>query len=193
MALPFKKIEVLQGDITMMKVDAIVNAANNSLMGGGGVDGAIHKAGGKKILEECLAWVNKFGSLPTGSAMITSGGNMTAKYVVHTAGPVWNGGKTNEAQLLQNAYVHSLKAAVENSVSTIAFPNISTGVYRFPKELAAEIAITAVLNFLKKNASIEKVSFVCFDEENFGLYLRKLEELKTTDNAQFKSDEPDLS
>src|SRR5437773_5662941 len=164
------RIELQQGDITRIRADAIVNAANSSLMGGGGVDGAIHRAGGKKILEECTEYVSKRGRLPTGEAMITSGGNLPAKFVIHTVGPVWNGGRNNEENLLANAYFNSLKLAVEKNLRSIAFPNISTGVYRFPKERAAEIAAKTVSSFLKTNSSVEKVIFICFDEENYKLY-----------------------
>lgn len=153
-----------------MEVDAIVNAANSSLMGGGGVDGAIHRAGGKKILEECMTYVSRHGRLPAGKAMITSGGNLPAKFVIHTVGPVWNGGNHNEEKLLGNAYHNSLLLAVTNHCKTIAFPNISTGVYHFPKELAAEIAIDIVNSFIASNPSFEKIFFVCFDEENYLLY-----------------------
>jgi O-acetyl-ADP-ribose deacetylase (regulator of RNase III) len=168
------RIELVQGDITKVRADAIVNAANSSLMGGGGVDGAIHRAGGKKILEECTEYVSKHGRLPTGEAMITSGGNLPAAFVIHTVGPVWNGGRNNEETLLANAYVNSLKLAVEKNLRSIAFPNISTGVYHFPKERAAEIAVKAVSSFLKRNSSVEKVIFVCFDEENYKIYEQAL-------------------
>jgi len=168
------RIELLTGDITKLQVDAIVNAANSSLMGGGGVDGAIHRAGGKKILEECMEYVSKHGRLPTGEAMITSGGNLPAKFVIHTVGPVWNGGRNNEEKLLANAYSNSLQLAADNNLLSIAFPNISTGVYHFPKEQAARIAIETVSSFLKKNISIERVIFVCFDEENYKIYERLL-------------------
>jgi len=164
------RIELITGDITKLRLDAIVNAANSSLMGGGGVDGVIHRAGGKKILEECMEYVSKYGRLSTGEAMITSGGNLPAKFVIHTVGPVWNGGRNNEAKLLANAYSNSLQLAAENNLRSIAFPNISTGVYDFPKERAAEIAVESVSSFLKKNSSIEKVIFVCFDEENYKIY-----------------------
>jgi O-acetyl-ADP-ribose deacetylase (regulator of RNase III) len=152
-----------------MEVDAIVNAANTSLMGGGGVDGAIHRAGGPKILEECRAIVARQGKCKTGEAVITSGGNLLAKYVIHTVGPVWNG-NPKEEQLLANAYINSLKLAMEHDVKTIAFPNISTGIYRFPKERAAEIALNAVKSFPLANSSLETVISVCFDEENFNIY-----------------------
>jgi len=166
----FSLIKLIQGDITKMEVDAIVNAANSSLMGGGGVDGAIHRAGGHAILAECREIVARHGRCETGQAVITSGGNLPAKFVVHTVGPVWHGGNNNEADLLRNAYLNSLKLAVENGVETIAFPNISTGVYGFPKEKAAEIAIDTVTQFLSKNDQIKQVYFVCFDQENYELY-----------------------
>lgn len=168
------RIELLKGDITRISADAVVNAANSSLMGGGGVDGAIHRAGGKKILEECMEYVSKDGRLPTGEAMITSGGNLPAKFVIHTVGPVWNGGRNNEETLLANAYLNTLKLAAEKKLRSIAFPNISTGVYHFPKELAAEIAVKTVSSFLNQNSSVEKVIFVCFDEENYKIYEQAL-------------------
>lgn len=171
-----ERIEVLKGDITLIAADAIVNAANSSLMGGGGVDGAIHRAGGKKILEECMAWVKQFGQLPAGSAMITSGGALAAKYVIHTVGPVWRDGRSNEDDLLQLAYMNSLQLADKYQLKTIAFPNISTGVYHFPKERAAIIALSTVTDFLKSNSSVSKVTFVCFDGENFNLYTDQLDE-----------------
>ena len=168
------KIELIRGDITKLKIDAIVNAANTSLMGGGGVDGAIHRAGGPSILEECKIIVARQGGCPTGEAVITSAGNLPAKFVIHTVGPVWNGGKRNERELLSNAYRNSLQLASENGVTTIAFPNISTGVYHFPKEEAAGIAIKTVKDFLKENKDIERVIFVCFDEENYNIYSKLL-------------------
>src|SRR6185312_15695787 len=129
-----KRIKVIQGDITKLHVDAIVNAANSSLMGGGGVDGAIHRAGGKAILEECIKIVNRQGGCKTGEAVITTGGNLPAKYVIHTVGPVWSKSNTKQNDLLANCYRNSLKLAVQNQIKTIAFPNISTGVYHFPKQ-----------------------------------------------------------
>ena len=161
------RIEVLMGDITKVEVDAIVNAANSSLMGGGGVDGAIHRAGGPAILAECKKIVNRQGRCKTGEAVITTAGNLPAKYVIHTVGPVWNGGSNNERAKLEDCYFNSLKLAVENGCKTIAFPNISTGVYRFPKEEAARIAVESILNFLSNNTTIEMVLLVCFDEENY--------------------------
>lgn len=164
------RIVLIQGDITKQKVDAIVNAANSSLMGGGGVDGAIHRAGGPAIMEECrqiIAWQGRCG---TGEAVITTGGNLSVRFVIHTVGPVWHGGNSNEDELLENAYSNSLQLALENGVETIAFPNISTGVYGFPKERAAEIAVKTVTKFLAENEQIRKVYFVCFDQENYELY-----------------------
>ena len=155
-----------QGDITTLEVDAIVNAANSGLRGGGGVDGAIHRAGGPQIMEAC----RKIGGCPTGEAVVTPGGNLKAKYVIHAVGPVWNGGNKNEEELLASAYRNSLKRAVEKQIKTIAFPNISTGIYGFPKDRAAEIAIREVKKFLKSNPSIEEVIFCCFDDENYELY-----------------------
>jgi O-acetyl-ADP-ribose deacetylase (regulator of RNase III) len=166
----FSRIALLQGDITKMEVDAIVNAANSSLMGGGGVDGAIHRAGGPAILSECREIVARQGRCETGQAVITSGGNLPAKFVIHTVGPIWRGGNNNETNLLQNAYLNSLRLAVENGIETIAFPNISTGVYGFPKDKASLIAIETVTRFLSENEQIKQVYFVCFDEENYELY-----------------------
>ncbi len=143
----FKKVEIHKGDISKLKVDAIVNAANNTLLGGGGVDGAIHRAAGKKLLEEC----KKLNGCKTGEAKITKGYNLSAKNVIHTVGPVWNGGKHNEDELLASCYCNSLKLAVENGIKSIAFPAISTGVYRFPLERATKIAIDEVTKFLKEN------------------------------------------
>ncbi len=167
-------IKLLLGDITKIGVDAIVNAANSSLLGGGGVDGAIHRAGGRAILDECRKIVERQGGCPTGEAVITTAGNMPARYVIHTVGPVWHGGMNNEDQLLANAYSNSLRLAVDNGVKTIAFPNISTGVYGFPKERAAKIAIEAVRKFLENDKSLHEVVFVCFDRENHAIYERLL-------------------
>jgi O-acetyl-ADP-ribose deacetylase (regulator of RNase III) len=163
-------IQLIKGDITKLKVDAIVNAANSSLLGGGGVDGAIHRAGGPKILEECMVIREKQGGCKTGEAVITTGGNLPAKYVIHTVGPVWYGGKNNEDELLANAYKNSLRLATEYEIKSIAFPNISTGVYGFPKQRAAKIAVNAVKDFFNLTTLIKEVFFVCFDEENYKIY-----------------------
>jgi O-acetyl-ADP-ribose deacetylase len=164
------RIEFIKGDITKQQVDAIVNAANSSLMGGGGVDGAIHRSGGPLILEECRKIVDKQGGCATGEAVITTGGNLPAKFVIHTVGPVWNGGRKGEAIKLADCYRNSLQLAVNYNLISIAFPNISTGIYGYPKKDAAEIATATIIDFLKTNSSIEKVLFVCFDEENYLLY-----------------------
>src|SRR5690348_751473 len=163
-------IELVKGDITKIQVDAIVNAANTSLLGGGGVDGAIHRAGGKAILEECQKIRAKQGGCKVGEAVITTGGNLPAKYVIHTVGPVWKAGNNEEERLLTSAYNSSLKIAVENRIHSIAFPNISTGIYGFPKDKAAKIAVNTVNKFLQSTDQIDKVIFVCFDEENYSLY-----------------------
>jgi O-acetyl-ADP-ribose deacetylase (regulator of RNase III) len=168
------KIELAQGDITKLHVDAIVNAANTSLLGGGGVDGAIHRAGGKAILEDCIKIRNKQGGCEVGDAVITTAGNMPSKYVIHTVGPVWSQSKKDADELLANAYRNSLKLAVENKVKTIAFPNISTGIYHFPKDKAAEIAIKTIKDFLSAHQQMDKVIFVCFDEENYQIYQKLL-------------------
>jgi len=163
------RIELIKGDITNMVTDAIVNAANSSLLGGGGVDGAIHRKGGKAILEECIKIRNKQGGCPAGQAVITTGGDLPCQYVIHTVGPVWNGGANNEAELLRSCYTSSLNIAMANHIKTIAFPNISTGIYHFPKDRAARIAIDAVRSFPEAGA-FDKIIFVCFDDENYSLY-----------------------
>ncbi len=162
------EIKLIKGDITKQEVDAIVNAANTSLFGGGGVDGAIHRAGGKTILDECVKIRNRQGGCPTGEAVITTAGNMPTKHVIHTVGPVFNDGSHGEPEKLANCYTNSLKLASENGVKTIAFPNISTGVYGYPKKEAAQIAIKTVKEI--SLSGIEKVIFVCFDDENYSLY-----------------------
>lgn len=167
-------MELILGDITKLQVDAIVNAANSSLLGGGGVDSAIHRAGGPAILEACILIRNRQGNCKTGEAVITTGGKLPARYVIHTVGPVWNGGKNNEEELLTSAYRNSLRLAMENGLKTIAFPNISTGIFHFPKDKAAEIAIMTVKEVLKGTDQIEKVIFVCFDKENYDLYQQLL-------------------
>lgn len=153
-----------------MSVEAIVNAANTSLLGGGGVDGAIHRAGGPAILEECRAIRNRQGGCATGNAVITGGGNLKARYVIHTVGPVWQGGNKNEEAVLANAYRNSLQLAAENNIKTIAFPNISTGIYGFPKDRAAAIAVQIIKDFLAANSLPLEVTFVCFDKDNYDLY-----------------------
>ena len=164
-------IKIIQGDITKLQVDAIVNAANTTLLGGGGVDGAIHRAAGPKLLAECMT----LGGCPTGEAKITKGYNLPVKFVIHTVGPVWNGGNRNEEKLLEDCYLHSLRLAEKNQIKTIAFPSISTGAYRFPIERASKIAIKAVKKFLQPAQSIENVTFVCFSPEDFNVYAKTLE------------------
>jgi O-acetyl-ADP-ribose deacetylase (regulator of RNase III) len=160
-------LSVIQGDITKIKADAIVNAANTSLLGGGGVDGAIHRAAGPALLEECKT----LNDCKTGEAKITKGYNLPAKYIIHTVGPVWNGGNHSETILLQNAYRNSLQLAKDNNIRTIAFPNISTGVYHFPKQHAAKIAVMTTTDFISANeTSFDEIIFVCFDKENYDLY-----------------------
>lgn len=163
------KVGLLKEDITEISVDAIVNAANTSLLGGGGVDGAIHRKGGKAILEECVQIRNKQGGCKTGEAVITTAGNLPSKYVIHTVGPVWNGDKEEKSKLLADCYTNSLNLAVQNGIKSIAFPNISTGIYHFPKDKAAEIAVKTIKDF-DKSDKIEKVIFVCFDDENYEIY-----------------------
>ncbi len=165
------EIKLIKDDITTIVVDAIVNAANSSLLGGGGVDGAIHRKGGSQILEECKAIRNRQGKCKAGDAVYTSAGLLPAKYVIHTVGPIWNGGKNKEPELLASCYRKSLEIAESLFVKSIAFPNISTGVYHFPKAEAAQIAITAVKQFIdSENKNIEEVIFVCFDDDNYRLY-----------------------
>lgn len=166
------KITLIQGDITKMNTDAIVNAANSSLLGGGGVDGAIHRAGGKEILDECIKIRNKQGGCKVGEAVITTAGNLLSKFVIHTIGPVWNGDKEEKKILLANCYKNCLLIAENQNLKSIAFPNISTGIYHFPKDKATEIAIETVKSFLFN--SIEEVIFVCFDDENYELYKKNL-------------------
>ena len=173
------KVQLIRGDITDVEVDAIVNAANSSLMGGGGVDGAIHRKGGPTILEECrriraTEWPD---GLPTGKAVITSGGNLKARFVIHTVGPVWMGGFHVEAELLKQAYKNSLKLAVAKELKTIAFPSISTGAYGYPVEDASRIAVKAIKEFLEKEDNLERVVFVLFSERDFQVYLRTAESI----------------
>lgn len=161
------KIELIIDDITTLSVDAIVNAANTSLLGGGGVDGAIHRAAGVELLLECQT----LNGCNTGNAKITKGYNLKAKHIIHTVGPVWHQGKNNEEKLLSDCYHNSLLLATENKLHSIAFPNISTGVYHFPKQQAAVIAINTINNFFQhNNSSVERVIVVCFDRINYNIY-----------------------
>lgn len=162
------QIEIIKGDITTIKVDAIVNAANTSLLGGGGVDGAIHRKGGKLILEECQSIRNRQGGCKVGNSVITNSGNLPSIKVIHTVGPRWNEGNSNEDAKLESCYLTSLQIAEENNLHTIAYPSISTGIYKFPKERAAEIAMQVVKQW--EGNVIEKVIFVCYDDENFNIY-----------------------
>lgn len=162
------ELQLVKADITNITIDAIVNAANTSLLGGGGVDGAIHKAGGKKILEECKAIRNKQGGCKVGEAVYTTAGNLDAKFVIHTVGPKWNKGNSNESEKLKNCYINSLAIAEELNLESIAFPNISTGIYGYPKSAAAQIAVEVVGDY--KSDKIKIVQFVCFDAENYELY-----------------------
>lgn len=164
-------VRLVKGDITDLKADALVNAANTSLSGGGGVDGAIHRAGGPAIMEACDEIRNERGGIATGEAVLTTAGDLPATYIIHTAGPVWHGGKNGEARLLAKCYQNSLKLADQMKLQSLAFPNISTGVYGFPKKKAAEIAVKAVVNYLKKHSTgLQEVYFVCMDEENYRQY-----------------------
>lgn len=170
------KISMIQGDITEQATEAIVNAANPSLMGGGGVDGAIHRAGGPAILEECQKIVARQGRLPTGKAVITTGGNLKVRYVIHTVGPIWHGGSTNEAELLRSAYYECLKLATENKLTSIAFPSISTGAYGYPVDKAAIIAVSTIVSFLKEQTtSLKNVVFVLFDSRTYQSYRSALQ------------------
>ena len=172
-------IRLVQGDITNMKTDAIVNAANSSLMGGGGVDGAIHRRGGPRILEECKRiratdWPD---GLPTGKAVITSGGNLRARFVIHTVGPIWNGGGNSEPELLADAYTNSLALAVAKKLKTVAFPSISTGAYGYPIHDASRVALWAVKDFLEKEDGLDEVVFTLFSDRDLKVYVDALSEL----------------
>lgn len=167
------RIEIFEGDITKIEVDAVVNAANTSLLGGGGVDGAIHRAAGPELLAE----TRKIGGCPTGEARVTKGYRLPAKWVIHTVGPIWSGGNRNEDELLASCYKNSLKAATQIGAVTVAFPSISTGAYRFPLERAVDIALRETKSFLQTNQSIQKVIFVCFGSEVYKKYEEVLKEV----------------
>ena len=171
------KIEIQQGDITEISIEAIVNAANSSLLGGGGVDGAIHKKAGPKLLEECIKIRNKQGGCKTGESVVTGAGDLDAEYVIHTVGPVWNGGKGNVISLLSSCYETVLDLCVENEVKKVAFPNISTGIYKFPKMEACKIAIDTIKNY-KNKSQIDTIVFVCYDVENLRVYQQYMREFE---------------
>ena len=172
------KLSIIKGDITQQATDAIVNAANSSLMGGGGVDGAIHRAGGPAILDECKRIVVRQGRLPAGQAVITTGGKLKARYVIHTVGPIWHGGSRGEAETLASAYRQSLKLAVENGLKSVSFPSISTGAYGYPIIEAARVALQTIIEFLQKDSPLEQVCLVLFDSGTHATYCRVLEELR---------------
>jgi O-acetyl-ADP-ribose deacetylase (regulator of RNase III) len=169
-----QRLEISQGDITELAVDAIVNAANSSLLGGGGVDGAIHAAAGRELLEECRT----LGGCPTGEAKLTKGYKLPARFVIHTVGPVWHGGKAGEEDLLANCYRNCLELAERHRLETIAFPSISTGAYRFPVERAARIALAQIKTFLEGNATVKKVTIACFDRRTRDCYTTALKEIQ---------------
>jgi O-acetyl-ADP-ribose deacetylase (regulator of RNase III) len=173
------RLSLKQGDITLQDTDAIVNAANSGLMGGGGVDGAIHRAGGPAILEDCKRIVANRGRLPAGQAVITTGGNMKTCHVIHTVGPVWHGGNKDEPETLASAYRESLKVAVDKGLKSLSFPSISTGVYSYPVEEAAHVALSTVIEFLQQDTSLEEVVFVLFDSRTLGAYEQALGELQS--------------
>jgi len=171
------KLILIQGDITRQPTDAIVNAANSSLMGGGGVDGAIHRAGGPSILEECRQIVARQGRLPAGQAVITTGGNLPARYVIHTVGPVWHGGSRGEAELLASVYRESLKLAESHQLTSISFPSISTGAYGYPVDSAANVALSTVIAFIRGTTSLLQLAFVLFDSRTYAIYCEELNRL----------------
>ncbi|HMA58922.1 MAG TPA: O-acetyl-ADP-ribose deacetylase [Halanaerobiales bacterium] len=166
------QVVLKQGDITEEACDGIVNAANSSLMGGGGVDGAIHRAGGPEILEECKEIRERQGKLPTGKAVVTTAGKIKAEGVIHTVGPIWNGGDSKEEELLANAYRNSLIVAEENSYQTVCFPSISTGAYGFPLARAAEIALNTIKDYIQNNDHFKQVRMILFSEEDYNIYLK---------------------
>lgn len=168
------RLKLIQGDITQQETEAIVNAANPSLLGGGGVDGAIHRAGGPAILEECQQIVARQGRLPPGKAVITTGGRLKARWVIHTVGPIWRGGERGEEEILARAYQESLKLAVERGIRSVSFPSISTGAYGYPLEKAAPVALKAVVQFLQQEQAPEEVRFVLFDSRTYQAYQKAL-------------------
>jgi len=170
------RIEVVEGDITKQRVDAIVNAANTTLLGGGGVDGAIHRAAGPELLDEC----RRLGGCPTGEAKVTKGYRLSAKWVIHTVGPVWRDGRHGEDELLSGCYRHALALAKETDVRTIAFPSISTGAYGFPMDRAARIAVREIEKFLEQTSSMEKVLLVCFGQSAFDIHQKAASEIRMT-------------
>jgi len=170
-------VVLLEGDITKQETEAIVNAANSSLMGGGGVDGAIHRAGGPSILYECKEIVKSIGHLPPGQAVITTGGDMHSRYVIHTVGPIWRGGGQNEAETLANCYTESLKLAQQRGIGSVSFPSISTGAYGYPLDEAARVSLRAVADFLENEEGVEEVVFVLWGKEAMGAHQRALEEI----------------
>lgn len=167
------RIEIIKGDITTLTTDAIVNAANSSLLGGGGVDGAIHRAAGPALLAEC----RQLNGCPAGKAKITGGYNLPAKYVIHTVGPIWRGGDSGESKLLAECYRNSLKLAAEHKIRSIAFPSVSTGVYGYPVELASAIALREIKGFLEDNSTVDRVIVVCFDDETYSVYQKNYREI----------------
>lgn len=167
------RIEIIKGDITTLTTDAIVNAANSSLLGGGGVDGAIHRAAGPALLAEC----RQLNGCPAGKAKITGGYNLPAKYVIHTVGPIWRGGDSGESKLLAECYRNSLKLAAEHKIRSIAFPSVSTGVYGYPVELASAIALREIKGFMEDNSTVDRVIVVCFDDETYSVYQKNYREI----------------
>lgn len=176
------RLSIMQGDITLQATDAIVNAANSGLMGGGGVDGAIHRAGGPAILEDCKRIVARQGRLPTGQAVITTAGKMKARHVIHTVGPIWRGGSQGEPELLASAYRESLKLAAASNLVSISFPSISTGVYGYPVDRASGIALKTVAAFLSEKTSIKEVIFVLFDARTYEAYAESLRSITEKKN-----------
>ena len=169
--------QLVQGDITAETTEAIVNAANSGLMGGGGVDGAIHRAGGPAILEECRKIRDRIGRLPAGQAVITTGARLKAKYVIHTVGPVWHGGTSGEAETLASAHRESLKLAAEKGLKSVSFPAISTGAYGYPMDAAARTALETAMDFARQNSSLKEIAFVLFDDYSYRVYADTLREL----------------